>query len=344
MSQATFSHKSICILRLSSIGDITHMIPIIKSIQSYTPKTDITWIIGKTEYSLVKNISNVHFIVIDKKDFLSTFSTLIYLYKNFRFDILLNMQVSLRANIISLFIKAKIKVGFDKHNSKNLHGFFINTRINNSVRKHVRETFFEFLTKIGIKERSDNTDINIEYKIDERLIKKKYIVFNPFTSSRNFNYREWDINNYKIIANYISKNYDINSVMVGGNTEYEMSQSRKLESENSIINLVGKTDLQELYNILRACELYIGPDSGTLHIASILNRPVIGLYATSNPNRTGPIDNMDNIINKYPLALQKYHQKKIDQVKWGKRIREPNAMKLINIDEVVIKINKILKA
>ena len=132
--------------------------------------------------------------------------------------------------------------------------------------------------------------------------------------------------------------------MVGGNTEYEIAQSRKLESENTIINLVGKTDLQELYNILRGCELYIGPDSGTLHIASILNRPVIGLYATSNPNRTGPIDNMDNIINKYPLALQKYHQKKIDQVKWGKRIREPNAMKLINIDEVVIKINKILKA
>ena len=125
--------------------------------------------------------------------------------------------------------------------------------------------------------------------------------------------------------------------MVGGNTEYEMSQSRKLESENSIINLVGKTDLQELYNILRGCELYIGPDSGTLHIASILNRPVIGLYATSNPDRTGPIDNMENIINKYPLALQKYHQMKIEDAKWGKRIRDPSAMKLINIDEVVIK-------
>ena len=154
MSQATFSHKSICVLRLSSIGDITHMIPIIKSIQSYTPQTDITWIIGKTEYSLVKNISNVHFIVIDKKDFLSTFSTLIYLYKNFRFDTLLNMQVSLRANIISLFIKAKIKIGFDEHNSKNLHRFFINTRIDNSVRKHVRETFFGFLSKIGIEKKN----------------------------------------------------------------------------------------------------------------------------------------------------------------------------------------------
>ena len=51
-----------------------------------------------------------------------------------------------------------------------------------------------------------------------------------------------------------------------------------------------------------------------------------------------------DIINKYPLALQKYHQIKIENVKWGKRIRNPSAMKLINIGEVVIKINKILKA
>lgn len=343
MSQASFSYKSICILRLSSIGDITHMIPIIKSIQTHAPKIDITWIIGKTEYSLVKNISNVHFIVIDKNDFLSTFSTLIYLYKNFRFDALLHMQVSLRANFISLFIKAKVKIGFDKHNSKNLHDFFINTRINDSVRKHVRETFFEFLSKIGIEKRSNSTDINIKYKTDKHLTKKKYIVFNPFTSSRRFNYREWDINNYKVIADYLSNNYNIHSVMVGGNTDYEISQSKKMESQSNIINLVGETDLQELYNILRECRLYIGPDSGTLHIASILNRPVIGLYATSNPNRTGPINNMDNIINKYPMALYKYHKMKTEEVKWGKRIRDRNAMKLINIDEVIIKINNILK-
>ena len=343
MSQASFSYKYICILRLSSIGDITHMIPIIKTIQTHAPKIDITWIIGKTEYSLVKNISNVHFIVIDKNDFLSTFSTLIYLYKNFRFDALLHMQVSLRANFISLFIKAKVKIGFDKHNSKNLHAFFINTRINDSVRKHVRETLFEFLLKIGIQKRDNSTDINIKYKTDKHLTKKKYIVFNPFTSSRRFNYREWDINNYKVIAGYLSNNYNIHSVMVGGKTDYEISQSKKLESERNIINLVGKTDLQELYNILRECRLYIGPDSGTLHIASILNRPVIGLYATSNPNRTGPIDNMDNIINKYPMALYKYHKMKIEEVKWGKRIRDRNAMKLINTDEVIIKIDNILK-
>ena len=68
MPQITSSPKSICIIRLSSIGDITHMIPIIQTLKYYLPKTNLTWVIGKTEYSLVKNIKNIDFVVIDKNN------------------------------------------------------------------------------------------------------------------------------------------------------------------------------------------------------------------------------------------------------------------------------------
>ena len=152
------------------------------------------------------------------------------------------------------------------------------------------------------------------------LSKKKYIVFNPFTSSRKFNYRQWDIKNYKSIVKYLSDNYNIDSVMVGGDSKYELAQSELLDSEKRLYNLVGKTNLEELYNILKMCELYIGPDSGTLHIASMLDKPVIGLYATSNPDRTGPIGNMKYVINKYSDALKKYNNTEIKSVKWGTRV------------------------
>ena len=72
MSKSINSLKSICIIRLSSIGDITHMIPIIKTLQVHSPMTNITWIIGKTEYHLVKNIKNIDFIVINKRNFIET--------------------------------------------------------------------------------------------------------------------------------------------------------------------------------------------------------------------------------------------------------------------------------
>ena len=343
MSQFNISNKSLCILRLSSIGDITHMIPIIKTIQTYSPKTDITWIIGKTEYSLVKNMTNINFIVIDKKQLLRTISKLFYIYKNYKFDRLLHMQLSLRANIISLFIRAQVKIGFDKGNSKNLHSLFIDEHIDPSPRLHVMECFFKFLDKIGIEKRSYDRNINIKYIKNNVLEDKKYIVFNPFTSSRSFNYRQWDLKNYIEIIRYLSDKYGIDSVMVGGDSKYELSQSKLLESQSKLYNFVGKTSLTELYNILKDCKLYIGPDSGTLHIASMLNKPIIGLYATSNPERTGPIGNMKHTINKYSVALKKFNNLDSNNTRWGKRVRNKNAMKLISVDEVIENIDSILK-
>ena len=59
---------SICILRLSSIGDVTHIIPIISTIRNVYKKSRITWVIGKAEYQLVKNLENINFIVLDKNN------------------------------------------------------------------------------------------------------------------------------------------------------------------------------------------------------------------------------------------------------------------------------------
>jgi heptosyltransferase I len=344
MSQTTNSLKSICIIRLSSIGDITHMIPIIKTLQAHSPITNITWIIGKTEYQLVKNIKNVEFIVINKKNILETIMILLKLRKRKYFDALLHMQVSLRSNLMTLFIKATRKIGFDKSKSKNFHSLFINETIDSSGNTHVLETFFYFLSKIGIKEREYSKDISIEdSKISVLPAKEKYIVFNPFTSSRKFNYREWDINNYKIITDYLANNYNISSVIIGGHSKYELEKSILFNKKNNLTNMVGKTNLQDIYNLIKSSELYIGPDSGTLHIASMLLKPVIGLYATSNPLRTGPYYEMKYTINKYPEALMMFNKKTEDTAKWGERVRNKNAMSLIKTQDVIDSIDKILK-
>ena len=344
MSQTPILKKSICILRLSSIGDITHMIPIVKTLQSFDPKLDITWIINKTEYSLVKNIKNIKFLILDKTSWLENIRLMIKLRKLGTFDILLHMQVSFRANLISLFINASRKVGFNSHYSKNLHSLFINETIDCSANKHVLDVFFSFIEKIGIKSRTLDWDISIpENNLKANISNEKYIVINPFTSIRRFNYREWKKDNYKEIIQYIHKKYALDIIIVGGNSDYEIDNAKIFETYGSYIrNIVGKTTLIDLYNLLRNCRLYIGPDSGTLHIASMLSKPVIGLYATSNPNRTGPYKNNNFVINKYPEAIMKYNDKNIEQAKWGERIRNKNAMDLIKPSDVINKIDEVL--
>ena len=335
--------KSICLLRLSSLGDVTHMIPIINTLKNENHKTDITWIINKTEYELVKNIKNIRFIVIDKNNLYESIKQLYRLRRSITFDVLLHMQVSLRSNILSMIIKSNRRIGFNKPLSKNFHYYFNNEVINCKKDMHVLDTFFCFLKKISINEERLDWSLNIvNHDLQKKLVTSKYIVINPFTSSRRFNYREWNLEHYKDVSRYLYEKYQKTTIVVGGSSEYEVQKSKTFNGIKHIDNFVAKTNLEELYIILENCDAYIGPDSGTLHMASMLNKPVIGLYATSNPKRTGPYQNMEYTINKYPDALKIFENKSEKDVKWGFRVRNNKAMSLIDIEDVKTMINKIM--
>ena len=334
--------KSICLLRLSSLGDITHMIPIINTIKNKNHKINITWIINKTEYELVKYIKNIRFIVIDKQSIYKSIKQL-YELRSINFDVLLHMQVSFRSNIFSMIIRSNRKIGYNKNLSKNLHSLLNYEEIDCREDVHVLDTFFCFLKKISINDEILDWSLDIiESDFYRRLSDSKYVVINPFTSSRRFNYREWDLENYKDISKFLFNKYKIRTIVVGGSSKYEINRSKIFNGISYIDNFVAKTNLQELYTILKNCDTYIGPDSGTLHIASMLNKPVIGLYATSNPRRTGPYKNMNYTINRYPEALRRFENKDENDVKWGFRVRDKNAMSLIKIEDVKNMIEKIM--
>ena len=327
---------SICILRLSSIGDVTHVIPIISSLQKKYKNPIITWVIGKIEYELVKNLNNINFVVIDKNDTINSVMNLRSYFKDQNFDVVFHMQKSLRSKLIANTIKGRVDVTFNE----------IETDSN-----HVLDHFFKFLEKINI------TDKVLDWKINELISDEKYnsinkilddsapfISINPFTSIRNNNFREWDFNNFLTISEYCKNEYSLNTVLLGKTSQEKSNEiESQLDNNQSMINLINKTSLIEMLSILNKSQFYIGPDSGTLHMARMLNLPVIGLYATSNPLRTGPYCKLDYTINMYPQALEIFMNKKIDDVKWGERVRNREAMKLIKIDDVKTQIKRIMK-
>ena len=104
---------NICILRTSSLGDICHMLPFVYTLKKEYPKARITWIIGKSEANFLGKIDGIDFIIFDKS---KTFVSYIEIFKRLRkiqYDVMFLMQVSLRANVISLLINSKIKLGYD---------------------------------------------------------------------------------------------------------------------------------------------------------------------------------------------------------------------------------------
>lgn len=330
--------KSICILRLSALGDITHSLPIFYTLRHALPETKITWIIGKTEYQLVKEIKNVEFIIFDKSKGISEYFRLHKKLKNRNFDILLHMQMSLRASMISLLIKAKNKIGFDKKRAKDGQWLFTNKKIAPLSQQHVIDSFFGFTDAIGISDKKYIWDIPLSEQ-DKASAKalipatEKYIVISPCSSK---DYRNWNSKSYAAIADYIKDHYHYNVLLSGGNSQTEQRYAKEIMQYCSTtpLNLIGKTTVPELLAIIEMAEFMISPDSGPAHMATAMDTPVIGLYATTNPDRARPYLSSKWTVNRYPEAIHKKYNKNTDEVSWGARVKELWAMELISVDDV----------
>ncbi len=145
--------NSLCIFRLSAIGDVTHILPVIHTLQKVWPETRITWIIGRLEYELVKSLAGVEFIIFDKSRGWKSYLDLRRQLKGRRFDILLMMQAALRASLTRFLISAPVKLGFDRQRAVDYQWLFSKQTIQGDNRVHVLDGLFQFLEAIGIDEK-----------------------------------------------------------------------------------------------------------------------------------------------------------------------------------------------
>ena len=347
-------------LRLSALGDITHVLPTLRTLQHHWPQTEITWIIGKTEYQLVRAIQGVNFIIFDKA---AGFAAYRKLKKDIQshlggdsFDILLHMQLSIRASIASLVIPATIKLGFDKARAKDLQSIFCNRQIQpQTIRQHVLESFLEFPRYFGLEpvmrwELPVSADAveSVKNKINKVAPStgRKIFVINPCAVAKSKNWRNWTAEGYAAIADHVHA-HGMLVVITGGFSEIERDTAEQiigLCKSARPVNLVAATSIDEMVATLSIADIVLAPDTGPVHIASALNTNTIGLYASTNPQRAGPYRHQQFVANRYPEALQQYHQQTVEQASWGKRIKTAECMKLITVDDVIAKIDLIEKA
>ena len=147
--------------------------------------------------------------------------------------------------------------------------------------------------------------------------------------------------NYISVIDHLIKTYNIQVILTGGASEIELNYGNQISHhfKSQVKNLVNQTTLKELTPLISKADFVICPDSGPAHIATAMKTKVIGLYAMSNPLRSGPYFSKDWVINAYPKATKKLLNKEISELKWGYRIKEPEAMNLITPEEVIAKID-----
>jgi heptosyltransferase I len=346
MSALPSPPKSICLLRLSAIGDTCHVVPLLRALQRAWPDARITWVIGRIEARLMSLIPEVEFITIDKRSLWRSARALHAAIGGRRFDLLLHLQTSLRASLCSLQTPAHLRLGFDRARARELQWLFTNARIAARSNQHSLDACMSFAEALGIQDRALRWDIPIpdaarDWARQHIPDGTSTLIISACSSHR---LRNWRPERYAAVAAHAVRRHGMQVILCGSPSDYECQFAAEIESLAGVPvrNLAGQDTLPQLLALLERATVLLAPDSGPSHMATMVGTPVIGLYAATRPDRTGAYLSRQWSVDRYEAAAQRYRHCSSDQLKWTEYIEEPGVMDLIEVADVTGRLDALL--
>lgn len=331
--------QSLCLLRLSALGDVSHVVPLVRTMQRAWPRTAITWIVGKFEARLIGDLDGVEVIAFDKRGGLAALRALAHALRGRRFDALLLMQLALRANLISTAIRADVRVGYDRARSKEGHGLFVNRRIPARSGQHVLDALGSFVEPLGLVQDEIRWDLPIPDEAEAFAREmlpggQPTLIVSPCSSHA---LRNWSPERYAAVIEHAVRRRGLRAALCGGPSAIERQTGDAIlaQCRVPVIDLIGKDTIKRLLALLRRATLVLSPDSGPVHLANAVGTPVLGLYAATDPARSGPYSDRRWCVDRYDAAARRFLHRPASTLAWGRKIEQPGVMDLIETDAVI---------
>ena len=286
---------------MSAVGDAVHVLPVINAIKRHKPSAHITWVLQPGPASLVRGHPAVDDIVIFRRDrgwraFLDVRREL----SRRNFDLLIDFQVYFKAGIVTALSGAPLRLGFDRGRARDLNWLFTNRRIPASPVQHVQDQYFEFLRELGISPEP------LEWKLGpwggEREWQRESVArigrqFAAIVVGSSKPAKDWFPDRWAAVCDILENEYEIQPVLVGGDSAREAATAAQIAAAAKRPPVIALgSGLRRLVSILDASSLVLAPDTGPLHMAVALDRPVISLIGYSDPRRTGPYRKFQDLI------------------------------------------------
>lgn len=339
--------REVCILRLSAIGDTCHVVPVVRTLQRAWPGTRFTWVIGKLEMKLMHLLPGIDFITFDKRGGLAAVLAARKVLVARRFDLLLHMQVSFRASVLAHAVNAPVKLGFDRARAREGQWLFTTHRIREAPKQHVLDGLFGFAEALGVHDHDLRWDLPLPedalaYAAALVPDQRRTLVISPCSSHAR---RNWRPERYAAVADHAARRHGMRVILCGGPSrlEREMADAILAAAGTPVVDQVGKDTLPQLLALLARADVLVTPDSGPAHMATMVGTPVIGLYAATNPARSGPYLSRQWCVDRYAQAAEKFLGRPAEILPWTTKIEKPGVMDLIEVEDVTRKLDALVR-
>jgi heptosyltransferase I len=290
----------VAIVMLSAVGDVVHVLPLVRSLRAANPKVRITWVIQPGPMELVKGHPDVdEFIVFDRKRGWRAFRDLYRATRGREFDLVLALQVYLKAGLIAAALRAPRKLGFDRERARDLNWLFTTERIPPRPQRHFQDQYLEFLEYLG-------APVVLEWGLgptpEERA---RYAALLPASDAPTVALvmgtskpeKEWPAERYGELADRLHRELGARAVLVGGRSARELAAAETVRrlTRHPPVDLL-EWDLRRLVYLIDRADVLVSPDTGPLHVGVALGTPTVALMGYTNPKKYGPYRRFSELV------------------------------------------------
>ncbi len=312
--------KKILIIRLSAIGDVVDVLPALRCLRSNFPESKISWLVEDRASEVLSNHPDIDEVIEFprkkwQKEILkvnrsfSTLSDILSFYRKLRgecYDLVLDFQGNLKSGIMDMITGTENRIGFGKGFCKEFNYLFtMHKAYPQTKREHRIDKNLTLLKYLGIETKYQNPELPVS-RPDQEYVSKfinennKYsvplIIVNPCTSEFG-SYKRWSTLNYARLSDMILEKYNVKVLFTWGPNELGIvNEIVTYMEQDAIVSF--KTSIKQLIELIRRADLYVGGDTGPLHIASTLCIPTVAIFGPKDPMLYGPYNENSLIISK----------------------------------------------
>ena len=326
-----FSAPRILICRLSAIGDCILTMPLACALRRQFPDAFIAWAVQGASAPLIEEHPCVDLAIRISKQELRTPLGLWRLRQRLRtqkFDLALDPQGLTKSALVGWLSGAPRRIGFARPVGREISPW-LQTELVPSRQPHVVDRYLELLAPLGIKaaraEFRFPMDAAARFQLapflDQPQLKHGFAVVNP---GAGWDSKLWPAQRYAEVAQYLANRHRLPTVVVWAGHRERAWGEEIVSGANGHALLAPKTALLELGELLRSARLFVGSDTGPLHMAAAVGVSCVGIYGPTRPEECGP-------YGPGHKAVQAFYQSGSSR---ERRSAGNNAMRAVSVSDI----------
>jgi lipopolysaccharide heptosyltransferase II len=298
-------HLKILILKPSSLGDVIQTLPVLRLLKLHFPTSEIFWWLDSALAPLLEGDPDLAGIVRFERrrwgkpqhwpEMLRSLRSL----RAQKFDLVIDLQCLLRSGAFAWLANGKFLVGLDEVR-EGARGFYDLAAPRKNFYTHAVDWYLSVLPPLGVPIHKNfnwlpgRPEISAAVKSKWKTGGAKWIAIQPGARWEN---KRWPVDYFSELVRLLARKFpDTHFAILGSDDDKPLGEIISRAAPERCLNLCGATSLPEMIEWVRLCDLMVTNDTGPMHVAAALGKPLVALFGPTEPRRTGPYDQLENVL------------------------------------------------